>query len=210
MKKKLISVVFVFLFFYIFSFSPWGKATYVNEDYDLWKTLPAYGTDTILFHALGGQLPVHKLPKNNIIPELEKYEKYFIGNSFIVIGLTAEGSNRYESGNKQALYINIVNPQPFPIDVVINNICIKSNRKEDCIKLIEDTFPKLLLNKTVKNNYETVSYQSDFLFDFDWKKNEEVFVEVAIEIIYNDKREKKTILCNLIPKIERGLFKSSY
>ena len=71
MKKKLMSVVFAFLFFYIFSFSPWEKATYVNEDYDLWKTLPAYGTDTILFHALGGQLPVHKLPKNNIIPELE-------------------------------------------------------------------------------------------------------------------------------------------
>lgn len=108
------------------------------------------------------------------------------------------------------MYINTVNPQPFPIDVVINNICIKSNRKEDSKKLIEDTFPKLLLNKTVKNNYQTVSYQSDFVFDFDWKKNEEVFVEVAIEIIYNDKREKKTILCNLIPKSERGLFKSSY
>ena len=57
---------------------------------------------------------------------------------------------------------------------------------------MEETFPKLLLNKTVKNNYQTVSYQSDFVFDFDWKKNEEVFVEVAIEIIYNDKREKKS------------------
>ena len=86
----------------------------------------------------------------------------------------------------------------------------KSNRKEDYIKLMEETFPKLLLNKTVKNNYQTVSYQSDFVFDFDWKKNEEVFVEVAIEIIYNDKREKKSILCHLIPKIERSLFKSTY
>jgi hypothetical protein len=186
LKAVIMIISISVLGFCLFScaFSPWKATKYINLETD---GISIYG--------------------NKGLPDEYQYDKYYVNGAFIEI--TARGIVSYVHSEEgpYAILIYLIGKYGEHKDFTISNVKISSSEGIDYSELASDVpvTVDFKMIDVIPPNYDIVrgGYETDYIFDFNDK---EIYISFQLEVLTEEKTEKKEMFFTLTKKTRRGLF----